>query len=244
MNYLKNILLGFLGGAIVIVLILILPISNSFVFNFIKSDIDNYLAVKLNFTPSPTPIITNPNFWQKIVSDNSFSTVAIQTFKGGKVIREGSGMVIASDGIILTTFDVVVGNADVYQIFYNDKILRAQLVKYDGFKNLALLKIPSTDINVTRFEKNYQFQPGQDLIISGKKIKLSESTVFAQKAIVNYIMSNDIVLDAFPNYFISGAKVINNVGMVVGMSYLRNGVVRLITAETIDNFIKEYFDTL
>src|SRR3989344_6237519 len=157
MNYIKTILLGFLGGAEA--WFLLLPLSG----NAPEEPVP---------APTPTPIVVSSDFWQKIASDHVLNTVAIQSFKGGKITREGSGMTISSDGIIITTFDVIAG-ADVYQVFHGDKILRAQLVRYDGFKNLALLKVSATDMNVTRLERSYQSQPGQDVVISGKVIKLS-----------------------------------------------------------------------
>lgn len=223
----------------ILVLVLSLPRSGSFIFNLIKDDLVDFLGTE----PVPTPIVVSPDFWQKIVSDHVLSTVAIQSFKDGKIIREGSGMVISSDGVIVTTFDVV-AEADVYQVFHGDKILRAKLTRYDDFKNLALLKVVANDMNVTRLERNYQFQPGQDVIVSGKMVELSTSVVFAEKGMVSYIFSKGIVVSVKPSYFLSGSKVINNSGAVVGMSYLRSGAVHLISAEAMDNFVKSYFESL
>ncbi len=220
-----------------LILIFSLPGSNSLLFNLIKVDLIDLLGTES--TPTPMPNISS-DFWQKIVSDHILNTVAIQSFKGGKIIREGSGMTISSDGIIITTFDVIAG-ADVYQVFYGDKILRAQLVRYDGFKNLALLKVSATDMNVTRLERNHKLQSGQDVVVSGKVVELFSPAVFAQKGMISYILSKDIVIDTESNYFLSGSKTINNSGIVVGMAYLRSGTVRLITSETMDDFVKSYF---
>ena len=227
MNYLKIILVGFLGGAAAWFLL----------WSFLPEN------KPIEPSPTPMPIIVSPDFWQKIVSEHGLSTVAIQSFKGGKIVKEGSGMVISSDGVIITTFDVTAG-ADVFQVLHGDKILRAQQVRYDGSKNLALLKVAATDMNVTRLERNYQFQSGQDVVVSGKTVELSSPTVFAQRGMISYILSKVIVIDTEPRYFLSGSKVINNSGIVVGISYLRSGAVHLITAEAMDDFIKNYFESL
>ncbi len=218
-----------------------LPGSGSFVFNLIRDDLVNFMGTEP--VPMPTPIVVSSDFWQKIVSNHILSTVAIQSFKGGKIIREGSGIVISSDGVMLTTFDVVAG-ADVYQVFHGDRILRAQLVRYDDFKNLALLKVAADDMSVTRLERSYQFQPGQDVVVSGKMVELFTPVVFAQKGMISYILSKGIIIDTKPSYFLSGSKVINNLGVVIGMSYLRSEVVRLITVEAMDDFVKSYFESL
>ena len=228
MNYIKTILLGFLGGAAA--WFLLLPLSG----NAPEEPVP---------APTPTPTVVSSDFWQKIVSDHVLNTVAIQSFKGGNMVREGSGIVISSDGVVITTFDVISG-ADVLQVFHRDKILRAKVIRYDGIKNLALLKVDSADMDVTRLDRDYQFQPGQDVIVSGKMVELSNSVVFAQRGMISYILSKDIVIDTEPNYFLSGSKVINNSGIVVGMSYLRSGAVRLVTSEAIDDFIKSHFESL
>ncbi|OGN02508.1 MAG: hypothetical protein A2655_02170 [Candidatus Yanofskybacteria bacterium RIFCSPHIGHO2_01_FULL_43_42] len=225
MNHIKTILLGFLGGT-----------AAWFLFLSLSGNTPKEPVLAL----TPIPIVVSSDFWQKIVSDHILSTVAVQSFKGGNIIREGSGIVVSSDGIIITTFDVISG-ADVLQVFHKDKILRAKVMRYDGFKNLALLKVNSADMDVTRFDRNYQFQPGQDMVVSGKMVELSNSAVFAQRGMISYILSKDTVMDTEPNYFLSGSKVISNSGIVVGMSYLRNGSVHLITAETMDDFVKSYF---
>lgn len=224
-----------------LLLSLSLPGSGSFVFNLIRDDLVNFMGTEP--VPMPTPIVVSSDFWQKIVSNHILSTVAIQSFKGGKIIREGSGIVISSDGVMLTTFDVVAG-ADVYQVLHGDRILRAQLVRYDDFKNLALLKVTADDMSVTRLERSYQFQPGQDVVVSGKMVELSTPVVFAQKGMISYVLSKGVIIDTKPSYFLSGSKVINNLGVVIGMSYLRSEVIRLITVEAMDDFVKSYFESL
>lgn len=254
MGYVKIIFLGFSGGAVALFLFVFTPlVSGPLVFNLIKSSLVEYVDEKPapEFAPITTPAETRlstdpfpePDFWQKIVSDGALSTVAIQSFKSGKIVREGGGIIVSSDGVVITTLDVISG-ADVLQIFNEDKILRAQVIRYDGFKNLALIKINTSNMNVARFDRNYQFQPGQDVVVSGKLVELSNPSVFAQKGIVNRVFSKDVILDVEPNYFLSGSKVINSSGIVVGMTYLRNGFVYLIKAETMDDFAKNYFESL
>lgn len=228
MNYIKMVLFGFLGGALASFLFLSLPEKE---------------PTEPTPIPTPTPTVISTDFWQKIAADQALSTVSIQSFKAGKIIREGSGMVVSSDGVIITTFDVISGT-DILQVFHKDQILRAQTVRYDGFKNLALIKVDSANMDVARLDRNYQFQSGQDVVVSGKLIELSNSVVFAQRGMIGYILSKDIILDTKPNYFLSGSKAINNSGIVVGMTYLRNGTAHLIKAEVIDDFIKNYFESI
>ncbi|OGN09731.1 MAG: hypothetical protein A3J46_02745 [Candidatus Yanofskybacteria bacterium RIFCSPHIGHO2_02_FULL_41_11] len=237
----KTFFYGFGGGIVALFLIFSLPWGGTIAFNLIRGNLVEFLGTKPE--PTPTPIITSDDFWQKIVSDHNLSTVAVQSFKNGKIIREGSGIVVSSDGIIITTFDIISGT-DVIQVFHQDKILRAQVVRYDSFKNLALLKVDNSNMDVSRLDSAYQFQSGKDVIISGRLVELSNAVVFAQRGIISHVLSKDIVLNTEPNYFLSGSKVINDSGIVVGMSYLRNESVRLIAAKTMGDFLRSYFESV
>ena len=73
MNYFKLIFAGFLGA----------------IFMFLLTPIINGDKPEGSVPATPTPTVTSPDFWQKIVSDQNLSTVAIQSFKDGKIIREG-----------------------------------------------------------------------------------------------------------------------------------------------------------
>ena len=64
-----------------------------------------------DYDPSPSPTVVVeptpvPGEWAALVSSAEPSSVAIQTFQGGRVIRSGTGTVVSGDGLIVTVVDV------------------------------------------------------------------------------------------------------------------------------------------
>lgn len=230
-KYVTNLVLGLVGGAL----------AFTGLYSFVPAPVS---PTSTPATPVPTPTPTpSPGFWQRIVSDHALSTVAIQAFNNNRIVREGSGVIISADGVIVTTNDVVSGG-DMWQVANGDKVLRASLVYWERARNLAILKVSETNLNVTRFDKNFAFSAGQEMIISGKVMDATKPTPFAQRAMVSKVLSSGVALDTDVRPFVSGARVINNAGQVVGIAYLRENEVRIISASTIEDYINEYFASL
>ena len=84
-------------------------------------------------------------------------------------------------------------------------------------------------------------ESGQELIITGKFVNLSKPIVFSQKALINYVLDRDVVLDTVYNVFLNGAKVVDKNSRMVGMAYARSGKIHLIKSQTIGDFLKVQF---
>lgn len=190
-----------------------------------------------------TPVLPEPplGLWEKLAVESSLSTVGIQVFQGDKLVRQGSGVIVSSDGLITATADLIYPNA-VYQIFYEDKILKGTIVARDYKLNLLLLKSASSYSNVANLDTRKNYRSGQDILVVGKLFDLSKPTVISQKGVVSYITERTVVLDIYPNSYISGSGAVNSDGRVIGIVYLRNGKVNLIQAGIVDDFFKNYLD--
>ncbi len=196
---------------------------------------DNTKALSLpSFTPLPT------DSWQNIVANESFSSVAVQSFIGSELVRQSSGMVLSADGLIITTADAVVSGG-YYQVLADDKILKASMLAWDYGKNLAIFKVSAQDLNVADLDDLSILESGQELIITGKFVNLSKPIIFSQKAMINYVLDRDVVLDTVYNVFLNGAKVVDKNSRMVGMAYARSGKIHLIRSQTIGDFLKAQF---
>ncbi len=193
------------------------------------------------------PVVTTPSvsaaplpvdFWQNIIANESLSAVAIQSFVGSALIRQSSGMVLSADGLIITTADAVVSGG-YYQVLVDDKILKASILAWDYRKNLAIFKVFAQDLNVADLDDLSSPGSGQELIITGKLVNISKPIVFSQKALINYVLDRDIVLDTVYNVFLNGAKVVDKNSRMVGMAYVRGGKINLIKSQTIGDFLKD-----
>ncbi|MDO8496194.1 MAG: serine protease [bacterium] len=197
-----------------------------------------YLAnISETVTPTPT-ILAAPDlgFWEKIISENSSTSVSIQVFQANKVIRQGSGIIVSSDGLVVTVGDLAVTGA-VYQIFYDDKILTGTVAARDYEHNLLLIKTNNSYPNVVDLSpKNYD--NGQEVVLVGKLLDFSKPRTYSQRGTISYVTDKNINIDAVINKNLYGYAIINRESDFLGLSYLRNGRINLVRASAIQDFLQ------
>jgi len=197
-----------------------------------RANLGDEIPQVTNPSPSPSAIPVDP--WQKIVNDSSLSTVAIQSFQSGSLKKQGSGIMLSSDGLIVTVADIAVG--PTVQVLYDDKIVQGAVIKKDKVNNLALVKIDGNNLSVSALDNPNNYESGQEHILTGKLVDLSKITIFSQKALVKYVLENKIILDTQSTDNINGAKAVNHSGQITGMVYSKEGKVHLIKSSIISEF--------
>ncbi|MBI2065020.1 MAG: trypsin-like peptidase domain-containing protein [Candidatus Yanofskybacteria bacterium] len=203
-------------------------------------DDDPSLKQELTPTPSPSPA---PDLWERISSEASFSSVAVQVFKDNRSIKSGSGIILSADGLIIVPADLT-ALGGIYQILYEDKVAKGIIVSFDIKRNLAIIKIinPEFDLNVSSLNTNLVYQSGQDVLIAGKLADRLEPVAISQRGIISYVSGDNIILDTFTNSSLVGSKVLNSRGELVGALYIRGGKSYVISSKDIDAFFKEYLN--
>lgn len=191
-------------------------------------------------TPLPTPDL---GFWEKIAANLSPSLVGIQVFQNDKIVRQGSGIIVSSDGLIITTANLFIPNG-IYQISYEDKILKGLVATSDFKLNLLLLKTSALNSSIADLDLSPNYQSGQDILLVGKLFDLSKSTLVSQRGTVSYVTDKNIVLDTMLSSYLYGFGVVDTEGRFKGITYIKNGKVNLIKAEPIDSFLKEYIEII
>ncbi|MDP3696846.1 MAG: serine protease [Candidatus Taylorbacteria bacterium] len=189
----------------------------------------------------PAPVISaipSQGFWDKIVSESLFTSLGIQVFQSDKLVKQGSGVVVSSDGLIVTIADLSVPNA-VYQVFYGDKILRGAVVARDYNLNLLLIKTNNSYSNVADLNER-EYHSGQEVILVGKVFDVSKPVVFSQRGAVSYVTEKSIIIDTVVNKNLYGAGVVDANGDLIGLAYLRGGKVNLIRVSSVEKFFQEY----
>ncbi|OGN09897.1 MAG: hypothetical protein A3C61_01420 [Candidatus Yanofskybacteria bacterium RIFCSPHIGHO2_02_FULL_39_10] len=244
-NTLKNFIVGLSGGILGVFLFLLI------VFSYPDNKLGAYILSQFNINDSQSienqklaPTILPslaPDFWESLSDNASLSSVAVQVFKENRLIKSGTGIILSSDGLIIIPADLTYSGG-IYQILYEDKIMKGFVVLFDMQKNLAIIKIMSSEpnLNVSDLNVNFEYQSGQDVLITGKLSDFSKPVTVSQRGIVSYISGNRIVLDTFANTLLLGAKVLNSRGELIGMLYIRGGKSYVISSKDIDNFFKEY----
>lgn len=227
-DFFKILFFGLLGG-----------LSGSY---FFISMNDKYSAgITQAVIPAPViSVIPDQGFWDKLVSESSVMSLGIQVFQADKLVKQGSGAVVSSDGLIVTIADLSAANA-VYQIFYGDKILRGTVVARDYNLNLMLIKTDNPYSNVANLNER-EYHSGQEVVLVGKVFDVSKPVVFSQRGTVSYIMEKSAVIDTAVDKNLYGAGVFDASGDLIGLAYLRSGKVNLIRASSVEKFFQEYMN--
>lgn len=183
---------------------------------------------------------TEKSFLPKNVSESLLNSIGIQVFQDNKLVKKGSGIIISSDGLIATVADLLTPNA-IYQIFYDDKILRGAVVAKDFNRNLILVKTDNEYSKIANLS-SISYTDGQEVALIGSLIDFNELTTFFQKGKINYITPKNITVNTEIGDNLYGAGLIDENGDLGGLVYLRNGRIKIIDSDSIKKFFQEYVD--
>lgn len=149
---------------------------------------------------------------------------------GGRGVREyeqvgtGSGVIISSDGYIVTNNHVIEG-ANAIQITLNDKrVYPAKLIATDVNSDIALLKIEAENLEFLPFADSDAIQVGEWVLAVGNPYNLT-STVTAgivsakgRNLQGNFSADSFIQTDAAVNPGNSGGALVNTKGELIGIN--------------------------
>ena len=212
--------------------------------NFAKEDIvpiqtfkTNYNATEFDFntaTYSPTNFTeaAEKSIHAVVHVKNTAISTGINSiadlFNGSKKHRQigtGSGVIISSDGYIVTNNHVIDGASDIEITLNNRKKLKAELIGTDSKNDIALLKIESTEpLPYIPFSDSDNLKIGEWVLAVGNPYNLT-STVTAGIVSAkgrdlqgNYSTDSFIQTDAAVNPGNSGGALVNSRGELVGIN--------------------------
>lgn len=240
-DFLKTFVIGGLGGAVF--LLGIAP--TAYKYNFLNSAklIDQVLPAR-EIQKVKEEIITFVSEEKKsetAISKSRDSVVAVKSFRGGLLIRFGSGVVFTQDGLIVTANQVVPEGATNYQVISDDKILNAKVVLRSVLKNLALLKVSDDSLKPADFSGG-DLKVGNIVFVVGKLALLQKPELFANRAFVSLIdnQSKKIVLDGRYENYLSGAGLVSDNGNFRGLIYVDGERIIALPSTFVEEFAKNY----
>lgn len=152
----------------------------------------------------------------------SNSIVSIESQSSNPNQRFGSGVIISSDGYIITAFHLLSGSQSSIKI--DEKVYTANLIGFDEYADLAVLKVTIEDARPIAFSSSDDLQIGDTVYALGNPYNLGISV---SKGIISATGRNlgnpylDIIqTDAAINLGSSGGAVLNENGELVGLSTL------------------------
>jgi len=139
-------------------------------------------------------------------------------------LGSGSGVVLTSDGHVLTNHHVVSGARKIEVVLADGRRLAAQVVKSSEAPDLALLRAPASGLAPATWADSDRLSLGQTVLAIGYSLGLEgEPTV--SRGIVSALRSHESVryiqTDAAVNPGNSGGPLLDLSGSVVGINTMR-----------------------
>ena len=104
-----------------------------------------------------------------ITSISNKNKLAIDPMSG---IKNGTGIILTSDGLIATYRTAISETDSNYKVFlFNGSSFDAKLLGIDEFSNLAFLKIETSNLSVVSFANSDDLTPGKGLIAIGNSFE-------------------------------------------------------------------------
>ena len=134
----------------------------------------------------------------------------------------GSGVIISEDGYIITAFHNLSGNLSTVKI--SEKSYLANLIGFDEYADLAVLKINEENLNHIEFSDQENLEIGQTVYAIGNPYNIGISVSRGILSATGRNFGNpylDIIqTDAAINRGNSGGALINESGELIGLSTL------------------------
>lgn len=142
-------------------------------------------------------------------------------------VPTGSGVIISSDGYIVTNRHVVADSKTIEVILNNRKSYLAALIAQDPATDLALLKVNAYDLPALKYGDSDSLQVGEWVLAVGNPFNLTSTVtagiVSAKGRNINIVQTKDgiesfIQTDAAVNPGNSGGALVNTAGQLVGIN--------------------------
>ena len=167
---------------------------------------------------------------QEIYTQNIPSVVSIST-NGYKSASTGTGVILSSDGYIVTNAHVVDGGGSISVQLTDDRIFTAEIVGSDEISDLAVLYIQAEGLTPALFGDSASLQVGDTVVAIGDPLGVEFRGTYTNGIIsaINRDVEMDgrvmtlIQTNAALNSGNSGGPLINCYGQVIGINTMKIG---------------------
>ena len=167
---------------------------------------------------------------QEIYTQNIPSVVSIST-NGYKSSSTGTGVILSSDGYIVTNAHVVDGGGSISVQLTDDRIFTAEIVGSDEISDLAVLYIQAEGLTPALFGDSASLQVGDTVVAIGDPLGVEFRGTYTNGIIsaINRDVEMDgrvmtlIQTNAALNSGNSGGPLINCYGQVIGINTMKIG---------------------
>lgn len=160
----------------------------------------------------------------EIAIKNADAVVEIMTTSGGTSEGAGSGVIVKSNGYIVTNYHVIDGATTIVVRLHSGKNYSASIVGYDEQTDIAVLKIDATKLNAVTIGRSSKLSVGDLAVVIGNPLGKLGGTVTAgiisakdRKIELENRTRTLIQTDASINEGNSGGALFNSRGELVGI---------------------------
>ena len=160
----------------------------------------------------------------EINSKNADAVVEIMTTVGGTSEGAGSGVIVKSNGYIVTNYHVIDGATTIAVRLHSGKSYSASVVGYDEQTDIAVLKIDATKLNAVTIGRSSKLAVGDLAVVIGNPLGKLGGTVTSgiisakdRKIELENRTRTLIQTDASINEGNSGGALFNGKGELVGI---------------------------
>jgi S1-C subfamily serine protease len=139
---------------------------------------------------------------------------------------QGSGVIVRSDGLILTNNHVVQGAQEINVTLLSGQTLRGRVLGADRFADLAVIKVDGQALPVAEMGASSALQVGQLAIAIGNPFGLGSTVTVGVVSALNrsiqasadFVVENLIQIDAAINPGNSGGALLDSSGRLIGIN--------------------------
>ncbi len=189
-----------------------------------SSDLKLYDNPQIEEESSPDGVLSTKQI-SKNVLPSVVGVVQYQKSRPYVATGQGSGIILDTDGYIVTNAHVVADADGVKVVLYNGEEYTASIVGTDTKSDVAVLKISASNLTPAKLGNSDQLEIGEDVIAIGNPGGLSNSVSKGIVSGLNRTVETNlgssmecIQTDAAINPGNSGGALVNEYGYVVGIN--------------------------
>lgn len=156
--------------------------------------------------------------------------------KAGKILV-GSGLIVTSDGLMVTLAELV-PQGGTFAFFVDGKTPKYQILKRDFKNNLVLVKIEAENLATVSFADFGKLRLGERVFLAGVIFGKAGPLKSVNEGMVKFFTEDYIRTNIFEKYIMSGSPLFSIKGELLGLNTIDSeGKVTAIPITKIRNFI-------
>jgi len=143
--------------------------------------------------------------------------VGIKTKLKSGATLEGSGLIISSDGLVVTLAELVPANSQI-KIYWEGENPSFQILKRDQKENLALLKIEKNNLPTAGFFDLEKLKIGERVFLYGIIFDKDVPKKMVNEGIIKYFDENFMRTNIFEKNILAGSPIFDIEGKILGIN--------------------------